>query len=113
MAARVSDWYFMNGNTPEGVQAQIEEVSGYARAAGRAPGTDIRFGLNAFIVARETEAEARETVAEIIDKADARRSKASATRSNRPASRPATSAACGRTRSSRTWSSTTTASAPA
>lgn len=70
MAARVSDWYFMNGNTPEGVQAQIEEVSGYARAAGREPGTDVRFGLNAFIVARETEAEARETVAEIIDKAD-------------------------------------------
>jgi FMNH2-dependent dimethyl sulfone monooxygenase len=70
MAARVSDWYFMNGNNPEGVQAQIEEVSGYARAAGREPGTDVRFGLNAFIVARETEAEARETVEEIIDKAD-------------------------------------------
>jgi dimethylsulfone monooxygenase len=70
MAARVSDWYFMNGNSPEGVEAQIEEVSGYARAAGREPGTDIRFGLNAFIVARETEAEARETVEEIIDKAD-------------------------------------------
>jgi FMNH2-dependent dimethyl sulfone monooxygenase len=70
MAGRVSDWYFMNGNTPEGVEAQIEEVSGYARAAGREPGTDVRFGLNAFIVARETEAEARETVEEIIDKAD-------------------------------------------
>jgi FMNH2-dependent dimethyl sulfone monooxygenase len=70
MAARVSDWYFMNGNNPEGVAAQIEEVSGYARAAGREPGTDLRFGLNAFIVARETEAEARETVEEIIDKAD-------------------------------------------
>jgi FMNH2-dependent dimethyl sulfone monooxygenase len=70
MAGRVSDWYFMNGNNPEGVEAQIEEVSGYARAAGREPGTDIRFGLNAFIVARETEAEARETVEEIIDKAD-------------------------------------------
>ena len=70
MAGRVSDWYFMNGNNPEGVAEQIEEVSGYARAAGREPGTDIRFGLNAFIVARETEAEARETVEEIIAKAD-------------------------------------------
>jgi dimethylsulfone monooxygenase len=70
MAGRVSDWYFMNGNTPEGVREQIEEVSAYARAAGREPGTDVRFGLNAFIVARETEAEAREVVEEIIDKAD-------------------------------------------
>ncbi len=70
MAGRVSDWYFMNGNNPEGVREQVEEVSGYARAAGREPGTDIRFGLNAFIVARETEAEARETVEEIIAKAD-------------------------------------------
>jgi dimethylsulfone monooxygenase len=70
MAGRVSDWYFMNGNDADGVRAQIEEVSAYARAAGREPGTDVRFGLNAFIVARETEAEARETVEEIIDKAD-------------------------------------------
>jgi len=70
MAGRVSDWYFMNGNNADWVREQIEEVSGYARAAGREPGTDIRFGLNAFIVARETEAEAREVVEEIIDKAD-------------------------------------------
>ncbi len=70
MAGRVSDWYFMNGNTPEGVEAQVEEVSDYARQAGREPGRDIRFGLNAFVVARESEAEAREVVEEIIAKAD-------------------------------------------
>lgn len=70
MAARVSDWYFMNGNSLEGVNDQIQEVSSYAREAGRVPGRDIRFGLNAFIVARETEAEAREVVQEIIEKAD-------------------------------------------
>ena len=40
------------------------------REAALRAGTDVRFGLNAFIVARETEAEARETVEEIIDKAD-------------------------------------------
>ena len=70
MAARVSDWYFMNGNSLEGVQAQIDEVSGYARAAGRKPGRDIRFGLNAFIVARDSASEARAVVEEIIAKAD-------------------------------------------
>jgi FMNH2-dependent dimethyl sulfone monooxygenase len=70
MAGRVSDWYFMNGNTFDGVRAQIEEVSGYARDAGRQPSRDIRFGLNAFIVARDTQAEARAVVEEIIAKAD-------------------------------------------
>jgi len=66
MAGRVSDWYFMNGNSIEGVREQVEEVGGYAAENGRT----IRFGLNAFIVARETENEARETVEEIIAKAD-------------------------------------------
>jgi len=70
MAGRVSDWYFMNGNSIEGARDQIAEVSEYALAAGREPGRDIRFGLNAFIVARESEAEARETVEEIIAEAD-------------------------------------------
>jgi FMNH2-dependent dimethyl sulfone monooxygenase len=70
MAARVSDWYFMNGNSLEGVKAQIDEVSEYARAAGREPGRDIRFGLNAFVVARDSERVAKETVDEIIAKAD-------------------------------------------
>jgi FMNH2-dependent dimethyl sulfone monooxygenase len=70
MAGRVSDWYFMNGNSFDGVRAQIEEVSANARAAGRIPGRDIRFGLNAFIVARDSESEARAVVEEIIAKAD-------------------------------------------
>src|SRR5580700_8580819 len=70
MAARVSDWYFMNGNSFDGVREQIEEVSGYARAEGREPGRDIRFGLNAFIVARDSHAEARAVVEEIIARAD-------------------------------------------
>ena len=41
MAARVSDWYFMNGNSLEGVRAQIDEIRAIAaehpRAAGRHP----------------------------------------------------------------------------
>jgi FMNH2-dependent dimethyl sulfone monooxygenase len=70
MAGRVSDWYFLNGNSLEGVREQIEEVSATALQEGREPGRDIRFGLNAFIVARDSEAEAREVVEEIIAKAD-------------------------------------------
>jgi FMNH2-dependent dimethyl sulfone monooxygenase len=66
MAARVSDWYFMNGNTFSGVETQVAEVGALAEKAGRS----IRFGLNGFLVARDTEAEAHAVLAEIIAKAD-------------------------------------------
>lgn len=66
MAGRVSDWYFMNGNSLAGFDEQVREVSAYAAAAGRR----VRFGANAFVVARETEEEARAVVSEIIAKAD-------------------------------------------
>ena len=66
MAGRVSDWYFMNGNTLAGVKEQIEEVSAHAAREGRT----VKFGLNAFIVARDTEAEARAVLDEIVRKAD-------------------------------------------
>jgi FMNH2-dependent dimethyl sulfone monooxygenase len=66
MAARVSDWYFMNGNSLEGVRAQVGEIRENAAKVGRR----VRFGLNAFIIARDTEAEARDVLREIIAKAD-------------------------------------------
>ncbi|MEH2265886.1 dimethylsulfone monooxygenase SfnG [Nostoc sp.] len=66
MAGRVSDWYFMNGNTIEGVKEQIEEVSALARQEGRT----IKFGLNSFIIVRDTEAEAHEVLRDIIAQAD-------------------------------------------
>jgi dimethylsulfone monooxygenase len=66
MASRVSDWYFMNGNTIEGVRSQIEEVSALARQEGR----KVKFGLNAFILVRDTEAEAHDVLREIIAQAD-------------------------------------------
>lgn len=66
MASRVSDWYFMNGNSLEGVREQIEEVSALARQEGR----KIKFGLNAFILVRDTEAEAHTVLEEIIAQAD-------------------------------------------
>lgn len=66
-AGSVSDWHFMNGNTPEGHKAQIEEVSALAAANDRR----VRFGVNAFVIARETEREAREELERIIEHADA------------------------------------------
>lgn len=66
MAARVSDWYFTNGNTPEGIRTQVEDL--LAKAA--ANGHSIKVGVNAFVIARDTEAEARAVLDEIIAKAN-------------------------------------------
>lgn len=66
MAARVSDWYFTNGNTVEGIKAQVDDIR--AKAAGN--GHSVKIGVNAFIIARETEEEARAVLQEIIDQAD-------------------------------------------
>ncbi|MDB6078234.1 MAG: putative sulfonate monooxygenase [Akkermansiaceae bacterium] len=66
MASRVSDWYFTNGNTPEGHQAQIDDI----REKAAANGHTVKIGVNAFIIARDTEEEARRVLQEIIDKAD-------------------------------------------
>jgi FMNH2-dependent dimethyl sulfone monooxygenase len=65
-AGAVSDWYFMNGNTPEGHRAQIENVSRLAAENGRR----VKFGVNAFIIARETEQKARDELEAIVAQAD-------------------------------------------
>lgn len=66
MGGRVADWYFMNGHTPEGAEQQIEDVAAHAAAAGRS----VKFGLNGFMIARDTEAEAHDVLQAIIDHAD-------------------------------------------
>lgn len=66
MAGRVSDWYFANGNTPDGIAEQIAGVGASAAAAGRT----VKIGVNGFMVARDTEAEAHATLEEIIAKAN-------------------------------------------
>ncbi|MCK6394788.1 dimethylsulfone monooxygenase SfnG [Zoogloea sp.] len=66
MAARVSDWYFTNGNTVEGIKAQIDDI----RAKAAKNNHQVKIGVNAFVVVRDTEEEARAVVQEIIDKAD-------------------------------------------
>ncbi len=66
MAGRVSDWYFSNGKDLDGVSEQIADVNAEAARHRRR----VRFGLNAFLIARDTDAEAREVLREIIAKAD-------------------------------------------
>ncbi|RJU02084.1 dimethyl sulfone monooxygenase SfnG [Arthrobacter frigidicola] len=64
-AGRVADWYFSNGKDLEGFRENIAGVRASAAAAGRHP----RFGLNGFVIARDSEKEARETLREIVAKA--------------------------------------------
>ncbi len=66
MASRVSDWYFTNGNTPEEIDKQVDDIQ--AKAAKN--GHSVRVGVNAFAIARKTEAEAKTVLAEIIEKAN-------------------------------------------
>ena len=66
MAARVSDWYFTNGNTPEGIRAQVDDLQAKAAANGHR----VKVGVNAFVIARDTEEEARAVLQEIIDHAN-------------------------------------------
>ncbi len=66
MAAAVSDWYFMNGNTIQAHKAQMTNVTRLAMPLGRR----VKFGINAFIIARETEAEARAEHERVVAAAD-------------------------------------------
>jgi dimethylsulfone monooxygenase len=66
MAAKYSDWYFINGNSVEGAKEQIDEVRALAKAEGRT----VKFGLNGFVIQRPTEREALEQLQAIIAGAD-------------------------------------------
>ncbi|HET6291702.1 MAG TPA: dimethyl sulfone monooxygenase SfnG [Amycolatopsis sp.] len=66
LAGRVSDWYFSNGKDFDGFSEQVTEVRGYAAQNDHA----VRFGLNGFVIARETESEAKAVLREIVEKAN-------------------------------------------
>lgn len=66
MASRVSDWYFTNGNTPEELKKQIDDI----REKAKVNGHSVKIGVNAFIIARDTEEEAQAVLQEIIAKAN-------------------------------------------
>jgi FMNH2-dependent dimethyl sulfone monooxygenase len=68
MGGRVADWYFSNGKDFAGFDEQVAEVNAEAALAGRTE--RVRFGLNGFVVARDTEREAQDTLEEIIAKAN-------------------------------------------
>ncbi len=61
-AASVSDWYFTNGNTPENLKAQIDDI----REKAARNGHRVRIGVNAFVIARDTEEEARAVLDDIL-----------------------------------------------
>lgn len=67
-AAAGSDYYFMNGNTLEGFQAQIKDVRERAKQHGREG--QVKFAVNSFVIARETEEEAIRVLQEIQGKAN-------------------------------------------
>jgi FMNH2-dependent dimethyl sulfone monooxygenase len=67
MAARVSDWYFCNGNTTDGIKSQVEDIRRKAAEVGRPPP---KIGMNAFVIARDTEDEAKKVLGSIIENAD-------------------------------------------
>jgi len=66
MGGRVTDWYFANGNTPAGIEEQVRDVSDVATVHGRS----VKFGVNGFLIGRDTEAQARDVLREIVAKAD-------------------------------------------
>ena len=61
-AASVSDWYFTNGNTNDKLKEQIDDIQTKAAKNGH----KVRIGVNAFVIARDTEEEAKAVLADII-----------------------------------------------
>lgn len=66
MAGRVSDVYFINGNTLDHLKEQIKHVKSLAHSNGR----DIKIGVNGFVIIRETEEEAKQVLRGIVLHAD-------------------------------------------
>lgn len=62
MAGRDADWYVSSGGDLDGVSAQLAEVTDEAVRHLRT----VRFGLNAVLIARDTEAEARQVLRQRI-----------------------------------------------
>lgn len=66
MAARVSDWYFTNGNTVEGIRQQVEDIRHKAAANQH----QVKIGVNGFVIARDSEQEAQQVLQQILDHAN-------------------------------------------
>ncbi|GAA3657895.1 dimethylsulfone monooxygenase SfnG [Microbacterium marinilacus] len=68
-AGRVADWYFSNGRSLEGFQENIAGVLASASSGARTAPVKPRFGINGFVIVRDSEREATDTLREIIAKA--------------------------------------------
>lgn len=68
-AGHTADWYFSNGRSLEGFRDNIAGVVAAAESGKRTAPQKPRFGINGFVIARDTEKEATETLREIIAKA--------------------------------------------
>lgn len=68
VSGTVADWYFSNGKDFDGFTEQYLEVNQNAALAGREGA--VKFGLNGFVIARDTDQEARDVLEEIIAKAN-------------------------------------------
>lgn len=66
MAARVSDWLFINGGSLEYLKGVIDDVQAFANKFGTKPP---KIGVNAFVIARDTETEAKQELENIIENA--------------------------------------------
>ncbi|MCL2894767.1 dimethylsulfone monooxygenase SfnG [Brenneria tiliae] len=66
MAARVSDWYFTNGNSVTEIKKQVDDVQRKAAENQH----QVKIGVNGFVIARDSEEEARAVLQEIIDNAN-------------------------------------------
>lgn len=66
MASRVSDWYLTNGNNLEGIKEQVIDI----REKAKANNHQVKIGVNAFVIVRDTEEEAQAVLQEIIDHAN-------------------------------------------
>ena len=66
IASRHADWSFNNGGSVEVIKNWIDELSALAASNDRR----LKFGMNGFVIARDTEKEARETYEEILRLAD-------------------------------------------
>lgn len=68
MAARVTDVLFINGGTVEYIRGVIEDVRERAKKYGRE--NEIRFAMNAFVIARDTQEEAEAVLRGIVEGAN-------------------------------------------
>ncbi|MBK4728109.1 dimethyl sulfone monooxygenase SfnG [Erwinia sp. MYb375] len=66
MAARVSDWYFTNGNSVEGIRQQVDDI----RQKAEQNQHQVKIGVNGFVIARDTEQEAQQALQAILDHAN-------------------------------------------